>query len=278
MNTIQNLVVWGGVTDGNSLSHCFRSFHTTAHKLGIRSVWTDDMADARALLVPGVTVIAADLWGDHIGPAVPGVDYVLHNFSGDHELCMTAEPEHLLRLQVYTSDAFGEEWAPYRLYNREGRILFQPWGCSLLSEEFLDPVFRPLSREAAFVGAVWSDQHLQLRCYANLSDEEMIGTVRDARLAPAFSGQWQVDHDYIPCRALKNPSYGTLGLSNVPAVQELLGGWHPTAGTVPELVDSALALKRSEYLGLVREQQRIVANYSYRNALEAIDRALEEGR
>lgn len=292
--------MWGGLSDGNSLSYVWRAFHQTAHKLGIRSVWTDDMEDARALLVPGTTVIGADLWGEHIGAAIEGVDYVLHNVSVDHELCRTVEPEHLLRLQVYTSDARGEEWAPYRLYDRAGRVLYQPWGCDLLPEEFLDPVFNPLSREAVFVGSVWGDQYdgvelgnrdvieetrlaladhgLSFQVRTNLSSAEMIAAVRDARLAPAFAGQWQVDHDYLPCRPLKHPGYGVLSVTNVPAFQELFGGWHPTLGTVAEMVDSALALKRAEYLELVRQQQRVIARYSYRDALEAIDRALEEGR
>lgn len=297
---IERLVVWGGVSDGNSLRWIFKSFHETAGKLGIRSFWTDDLEDARALLVPGTTVIGADLWSEHIGPSVEGVDYALHNFSGDHILCQTVEPEHLLRLQVYTSDAFGQEWAPYRLYDRENRILFAPWGCDLLPEEFMDPVFNPLSREAVFVGSVWGDKYqgvelgnrdvieetrlaladhgVQLKCLTNLSDKEMVSAVREARLAPAFAGQWQVDHNLLPCRPLKHPGYGVLSLTNIPAFQELFGGWMPTLGSVAEMVDSALALKRSEYLGLVREQQRIVARYSYRDALEAIDRALEEGR
>ncbi len=292
--------MWGGVSDGNSLSYIWRAFHRNAHKLGIRSVWTDDLEDARQLLVPGVTVIGADLWGEHIGPAVPEVDYVLHNFSGDHELCRTVEPERLLRLQVYTSDAFGQAWAPFRLYDREGRILFAPWGCDLLPEEFMDPVFNPLSRDAVFVGSVWSDQYagvelgnrdvieetrlaladhgIKFSCRSNLSDAEMVAAVREARLAPAFAGQWQVEHNLLPCRPLKHPGYGALSLTNIPAFQDLFGGWMPTLGSIAEMVDSALSLRRAEYLGLVREQQRIVARYSYRESLQAIERALEEGR
>ncbi len=295
--------MWGGVSDGNSLAYIWRAFHLNAYKLGIRSIWTDDLEDARELLVPGTVVIAADLWGEHIGPAVEGVDYCLHNFSGGpdgHVLCQTVEPEHLLRLQVYTSDAFGQEWAPFRLYDREGRILFAPWGCDLLPEEFMDPVFNPLSRDAVFVGSVWSDQYagvelgnrdvieetrlaladhgIKFSCRSNLSDEEMVAAVREARLAPAFAGQWQVEHNLLPCRPLKHPGYGVLSLTNIPAFQTLFGGWMPTLGSVAEMVDSALSLRRAEYLGLVREQQRIVAKYSYREALEAIERALEEGR
>ena len=77
---------------------------------------------------------------------------------------------------------------------------------------------------------------------------------------------------------MKHPGYGVLSLTNIPALHDLFGGWHPTAGSVAEMVDGAFSLRRAEYLAIVREQQRIVARYSYRDSLEAIDRALEEGR
>jgi hypothetical protein len=297
---VKNLVLWGGVNDGNSLRYIWRAFYLNAHKIGIRAIWADDMPDARQLLVPGTTVISADIWSEHIGEAMPEVDYVLHNYSSDHPLCQTVEPERLLRLQVYTSDARGDEWAPFRLYDRDGRVLYQVWGVDLLPEEFLEPVFNPQSQDAVFVGAVWSEQYqgtelgnrdvieetrlaladhgLKFRVLTQLSDAEMVEAVRSARIAPAFAGGWQVEHDLIPCRTLKAPAYGVLSLTNVPAVQTLFGGWSPTPGSVAEMIDSALALRRKEYLGVVREQQRAVAPYSYRESLQAIERALELGR
>jgi len=253
------------------------------------------MTSANGQLTPGTTVIAADLWNEHLHPHEE-VNYVLHNFNGDHPLIEQTEAERVLRLQVWTYDAFGEEWADCRQYSVEGRVLFQPWGTDLLSEEFMDPVFNPMSRTAAFVGAIWSELHqdgdlgnqesinilrnvlrengLTFEHRTQVSVAENINAVREARVAPAITGGWQVAHGYLPCRIFKNVSYGTLGFTNVAAARFLLGDF--AGRSIEELVPMVLRLRKNEYEEIVREQQRKVASYTYRQSLEAISRAFGE--
>jgi hypothetical protein len=292
---VKRFVIWGGLEGLESHRHIHRHFHNTALKMGIESVWVKDDPSSRVYITPDSTVLTADILGRNLGSAVPGADYVLHNFDGTSEICQTVIPEHLLRIQVWTNDAMGEEWAPFRSFYKEGAVLFQPWGTNLLSEEFFDPIFNPLSQEIVFVGAVWSDQHegvelgnqrtiyvlsrvcrdrrLHFRHLTQISDEENLNAVRSARLAPAFAGEWQVDHNYLPCRAFKNVSYGALGITNVPSLAEMLGC---PAGPVEETVGWALSLKRSEYVSRVHSQQKFVSHYSYRESIQAIDRAFKE--
>ena len=292
---MNRLVLWGGLENLDSLRHIQRHYHNTARKMGLRTVWLRNEPASRNELQPGDVVFTADVIGFNIGQAVPDVNYVIHNFDGSHELCQTVEPHRLLRLQVYTNDAFGEEWGPFRRYHRESQILFQPWGTDLLPEEFDDPVFNATSNEVVFVGAVWSDVHdgkelgnkamiaeLKVLCRDNrltfthlthVSDEENWQAVRRARLAPAFTGPWQAEHNYLPCRLFKNVSYGQLGVTNVPALAERVGC---PAGTVAEQFDWAMSVRRGDIQELVREQQRFVAYFSYRDSINAINRALTE--
>ena len=290
------IVFWRGGTNLDSFRHIWRAYHDTARKLGYNTVWIKD--GDRGDLLPGDLVFAIDIWADDL-PIRPGVHYVLHNLSGSHRVFSEVEPERILRLQVWTHDAVGEQWAPFRQYSREGRILFQPWGTDLLAEEFLEPVYNPQSRDVAFVGAVWSDirggvdlgngtliadlkaacgEHgLRFHHRTQISDAENIATVRDARLAPALSGEWQVAHAYLSCRAFKNVSYGALGMTNVPELQDLLGMARERGTGL--LLASALGMRRAEYIERVREQQRIVGqHFTYRESLAAVGRALEEGR
>lgn len=293
---IDRLVVWGGREGLDSFRHIMRHFHQNAGKMGIQSIWVDDSPAFRPQ--PGDTVIAADVTAKHI-PFVKGVDYVLHNFDGSHPICQQANPENLLRLQVWTHDASGEHWDSSRQFDREARILFQPWGTDLLPEEFMEPVFNPQSRNITFVGAIWKEMHhgtdlgnenaiLELKAAAKeagltfnhltqISDTEMVNVLREARLTPAVAGGWQVEHGYIPCRALKNPTFGCMSFTNVPVVRELLKT-HIEGDTVTELVSNALRMKRSEYELVVRSQQIAVFPYNYRENLLAIDRALQEGK
>lgn len=257
----------------------------------------DDAPQNRNLLKPGTLVIVADIYGHHIGEAVPGVDYVVHNFNMDTPLMQTVQPENLLRLQVWTNDSTGAQWSDFRKYDHEGRVLYQPWGTDLFSEEFLEPVFNAYSNEVTFVGAVWSEPHeggdlgnlamiemlkllcadsgLRLRLLTQISDAENIAAVRSARLAPSFAGGWQVEHNYLPCRVFKNISYGALGFTNVPALMHFLD--LPDLD-MQEMFEWALKLKRGKYLDLVRRQQRKICRYSYRESLVAIERALELGK
>ena len=296
------LVLWGAHGDLDSLRHIWHHYRDTANKLGIVALTVPDVESSQAHLTPGTLCLAADVWSKGIGTARPGVDYVLHNFSGTDPLpaSLEATPERLLRLQVYTTDSHGEQWDKYRFYSKEGRILFQPWGTDLLPEEFFDPVYNLQSNEVTFVGAIWSDQYqgtelgneqvinelrellkergLRFRALTHITDTENLSAVRTARLAPAFAGSWQVDHDYLPCRVFKNVSYGAIAITNVRAFKFLFQDCGLKGFTVAELLDEALSLKRNQYAEMVREQQRVVSHYSYRDSLVAIERALEEGR
>lgn len=310
---IKRLVVWGGRDSLDSIRHCWRAFHENALKLGIDSIWVNDSDPAaRHALRAGDTVLAADVTGKHL-PYAPEVDYLLHNWDGAHPLAQALEttPQRLLRLQVWTMDATGEKWAPCRQFDREARTLFQAWGSDLLAEDFLKPVFNPSSLDITFVGAIWSDQHdgtelgnrevidelrvacaqrgLKWRHLTQVGQGEMVALVREARLAPAFAGAWQVANGYLPCRAFKAPAYGVLGFTNVLQMESLYGAASVAVGSVGECLrveridvaatlDAALSLDRGRYLNLVREQQRVVADYTYRESILAIVRAFEEIR
>ncbi len=297
---IKHLVVWGGKNQGlESHRWIHKAFHENAGKLGILSTWCGDRADNAHHITPGCTVISADVYGENL-PYVEDVDYVLHNFSAGHRVLEQVEPERLLRLQVWTTDASGETWDVCRQFDREARTLFQPWGSDLLAEEFLDPVFNPQSREVVFVGAIWgeksasgelgneaaigelraacADLGLNFRHLTHVSDMENMAAVRSARLAPTIVGGWQIEHGYLPCRAFKNPAYGTLMFTNSPQVQSLFAPAAFAAGSVRESLSQALTLRQQDYLDAVHAQQRVCRRYTYRESIQAIERALEEGR
>jgi hypothetical protein len=279
--------------------HILRAFQENATKLGIPSVWLTDAPGQMGALREGDTVLAINVTAHHLA-YMPGVDYCLHNFdANESELCrrLEATPERLLRLQVYTDAATGEAWGPCRRFDLSARTLFQPWGSDLLVEEFMAPVFNPESRQVPFVGAIWSDQYegtelgneavvrevkeacrvhgLAFRHLTQVTDAENIAAVRAGRVSAAFAGAWQVANNYFPCRVAKAAAYGALPLTNVPVVLDALGG-AALYGSPGDVVEQALGLERSRYLMLVREAQRGMAEFTYRESLVAIERAFAE--
>lgn len=297
--TKRRFVIWGGTYGMESHRWIHYGFSSNARKLGHEVRWVPDEKISRETLTPGTIVISADVWNRNIGPAAPGVDYVLHNYDASHELCQTVQPEHFLRLQVWTYDAAGENWDTCRVYNRENRTLFQPWGTDILTEEFMDPIFNPLSTDVIFVGAIWgeiSEHHgemgnveaiaemeqtvqthgLTFKHHTQISERQMTNLTRSSRLAPAIAGRWQVRNGYLPCRAFKNSSYGALMITNVPAVQALYEGSTLHSESVDELIKWGLRLKKKEAETLIKQQQVVTRRYTYRESIETIMRALND--
>lgn len=295
----KKIVLWGATTSLDSTRHIYRAYKETLAKLGVTVEWVADLPASRERIEAGSLVLAMDIWGAHIGAAVEGADYVLHNFDAEHELSKTIEPERLLRLQVYTDDALQwehETWDTCRLYHGSGRTLFQPWGTNLLAEEFYDPIFNAGAEDCCFVGAIWDDRgmgnagivgpleaalarrRLNWVPYTHISDEANIAHVRRSRIAPAIAGPWQVEKNYLPCRVFKNVSYGQLAVTNVRAFRDLFGDACVWGDTPEELVAAALELPARTWLERVRAQQVVAQRYTYRESIAAIVRALEAGR
>ena len=55
----------------------------------------------------------------------------------------------------------------------------------------------------------------------NKTIEENMKLIQESIIAPSVQTEWQVNNLYIPCRIFKNISYGKMGLTNNPAVNEL---------------------------------------------------------
>jgi hypothetical protein len=298
LSRYKRFVLWGLTEGHDSFRHIHRHYAHALERLGKEYAWLEDSVKSRAALERDDLVFAVDIASKHLGHPVEGVFYVLHNFGPAAPIWDGLPEENALRLQVYTNacERWGVEWAPARRYDREGRILFQPWGSDLSADELKEPVFNPRSTEIPFVGSIWdgngqgnihaiselqqiTDAHrLVFRHYQHISDVENVSVVRAARLAPAITGAWQVEQDYLPCRCFKNVAYGTLALTNVPKFRELFKDCFTSWGSISQIVTDALSLPEHRYLELVRAQQEVVARYTYKESLEAIERALEEGR
>lgn len=299
LSRFKRFVLWGFRSPNHdSFRYVQAHYACVLEKLDKEVLWVEDQPKNRGLLEADDLVFAADITSHHLGHPVDDVSYVLHNFSPAHQIWDGLKEENLLRLQVYTNAAenYGVAWDPVRRYDRGARTLFQPWGTDLLVDEFKKPIFNPDSREVPFVGSIWDGDgqgnvhaitelkkilnahRLVFRPFVQVTDEENINIVRSGRIAPAIAGAWQVEQDYLPCRVFKAPSYGVLAITNVPKFRELFKdcffGW----GSIAQIVTDVLALGESEYLDLVRAQQEVVARYTYKESLGAIERALEEGR
>ena len=295
-------VFWGHLGTGADFTHIYRAWSKTLERLGAEVVWVHDDPASVPAVTPGSWVTAMDTAAKHL-PVIPGVDYVLHNFS----LADRVEPGHHLNIQVYT-DAVVLEGNPQpfgrlSFFDRDARLLVEPWGCDLMRHEFLPPVWPEASRTVYWVGSIWNNeadqgnedaieamrQHLtsvgltfvQRRCD---TDEENAELVRASRIAPAIAGRWQARVNYLPCRVFKNIAYGQLGITNVRAFGWILGNGivkpSPPADrdSIAALLDVALSMSRREWMERVTWQQDSIAGFDYASKTARTFRAFDELR
>lgn len=224
---------------------------------------------------------------DYNLPIIDGVYYCLHNYKEIYKKQIKAS--NLLNLSVYENKAEKSDIkiGPATYFDTKTRTLFQPWGTNLLENEFLKPVFNK-NKFVFWVGSIWNDKNN----HGNLKQIDILKNailknglkfinvrfipdwmnkffVRKSRIAPAISGDFQVEINYLPCRMFKNISYGQLGFSNVKKFKEIFKEYN-IDGSIDEMIEKILKLNKDEYKKLVLKQQEIVKNFTYKQAIENI--------
>lgn len=303
-NEKNKIIIWGLRNKWHTHRFIHASFYSNLKKLGYNVIWVEDEVKNSKLVEKGDLIIAAEVIGkmvkekitidDYQLPIIDGVYYCLHNYKDLYK--NKINPKYLVNLQFYEnlSRESDKKWGPVTFFDSKIQTLYQPWGTNLLYEEFKKPVFNR-SKFIFWVGSIWND-HLN-RGNIEAVDElkkvlkkvglkfvhvrfvsETINTflIRKSRLAPAIAGRHQVKVNYLPCRLFKNISYGQLGITNVKAFKEILGDTFIDGDSMQELIDNALKLSKEEYLTLVKKQQELIKDYTYKNAIENIFRAFDE--
>ncbi len=300
---IKRIVVWGLRKKYHTNRHVHKAFYENAKKIGYKALWIEDEKESAKYIEPGDLIIATQAIGkmvpekfkfeDYNIPIRDDVFYCLHNLKDVFKNKLN--PNNYINLQVYTTEQAeksDQQWGPVTYFNTKTRTLYQPWGTDLLAEEFKKPVFNSNSL-VFWIGSVWNDSanHGNLEAIKELKEvlkknklrflhlrfiPDFLNRffVRISRIAPAIAGKWQVDVNYLPCRMFKNISYGQLGITNVKKFKDILGDSFIEGNSICEIINNSLSLSKEDYLNKIRLQQEVIKNYTYKNALENIIRAL----
>jgi hypothetical protein len=278
-------IIWGLRSKAHTHRYIHSHFYTTLKKLGTSVVWVDDEKIYKDIIEKNDIVISVNVAGYNL-PLKKDVYYCLHNF--DNTIYNKIRPSHNIRLQVYTNDAenLGEKWDKVTIFDKQNRTLYQPWGTNLLPNEFKDVVFHTRIPFVFWIGSIWNNElnqgntrelkslknilkkyNIQLIHLQNIPDWLHIVLVRSSRIAPAISGQWQVDHNYLPCRMFKNISYGQLGISNVKKFSDLFEECSIKGNNIEELIEKSLRLDPKKHKEIVLKQQEVTKKHTYLNNL-----------
>lgn len=295
LSRYSHYVFWGHKDTWADFHYVYSSWSSTLMRLGATVRWVSDAPENQSVVTPGCWVMVMNTACKHV-PYVDGVDYVMHNMDDAPQL------DRRLNIQVYTNALLErrlEQWGLFTYF--DGSTLYSPWGTDLMPHEFHDPVYNRTSKDVYWVGVPWwgavdywvrvddilALRGLSLKVVQEISDGENTQLIRSARIAPAFAGPWQVEHDYLSCRLFKNISYGQAGLTNVPAfdLMDAFGlfrglsnsGHHLAPSEVMEmLVDRTLSMGEEMYKAWVRYQQECIAGFDYATKTRLIFQAFDE--
>jgi hypothetical protein len=210
--------------------------------------------------------------------------------------------EQIMGFQAYTKDCDRRDikikGKKYHYYSTPlDPCIYFPWATDLLPHEInkniknLETIQSKSKSEVHLVGSVTKPWHLlyqecvkrgipfyqhgasfDIESEKNRSVEENVKLIQQSIVAPALESEWQVNVGYIPCRIFKNISYGKMGMTNSPTVNELFDGRLIYSENIGELLDMGIAFEKNPVKHLiVRELMEYVRdNHTYLNRIETI--------
>jgi hypothetical protein len=303
---IKRIVIWGLKTRYHTHRHIHQAFYKNAKKLGYIALWLEDEKKNQKYIEPGDLIISADPIGKMVPekftfeeynlPVRDDVFYCLHHFK---EIFLNKLPkQNYINLVAYTNVVNEildiEKWGPATYFDNKTKTLYQPWGTDLLVEEFKKPKYSK-SKFVFWIGSIWNDNLNRGNIHEIQKLKESLGKhdlyfinlrfipdilniffTRLSRIAPAISGRFQTEIQYLPCRVFKNISYGQLGITNIIKFKDILGESFIEGITIEELVSNSLKLSKEEYLEKVTTQQEKIINFTYKNSINNIIKAIEK--
>jgi hypothetical protein len=214
--------------------------------------------------------------------------------------------ENIVRFQVYTKDCIGrdkknEKHKYHYFLEPPNACIYFPWATDLLPNEINENIEKMTNiiskREIHLIGSMTKPWYLlsqeckkknipfyqygssfDVKSGKNKSIQDNIKLVQESIVAPALQSEWQVGSEYIPCRIFKNISYGKMGVTNNPTVNELFDGRLICTDKIEELLQQGIAFEENPCKQfIVKELMEYVRdNHTYINRIQTIMEYLEK--
>ncbi len=301
--SFRRIVFWGlkeGLRGTHTHRHVFQAYFDACRKLDLSAVWltdqraSDDISSDDIVFIHGTNLNLS---------SVLNARPVIVDFHTD--ICEKVLGENYKRIMQYERritererrmplEGETEQWDSLTFYNRDLRVLMQPWGSDLLGDAFLAPADSFFSRKIYWMGSWWQGEDwgnleeiagmrdwalskgMDLVLFQDCDQPRNALFVRNSRIAPAIGGRGQVEANYLACRFFKNISYGQFCVSNVPRANEILDGTAIYDSRIENMLDKALSVSPREAAELTRFQQDKIRHFTVAAHLYILLRAALE--
>ncbi len=245
---IDRVIIWGHKLHSHTHSYIHEAFFRAFKYLGYDTYWFDDYDDISNIDFSHSLFITEG----QVDVKIPILDdcfYILHNCTSPKYLRFINQGKAVI-LQVFTYDCLHccrdiIQKDEYIYESIAGHIIFMPWATNLLPYEIEENAknLKNVKKENAiyYVGSIGGGifgnieeiTPFQDACKANnmpflhvknVNMEEHISCIQRSFSAPTIVGQWQQAVGYIPCRVLKNVSYGQYPVTNSREINQFFHG------------------------------------------------------
>jgi hypothetical protein len=251
----KKVVIWGYPLHSHTHSYIHAAYYKAFKYLGYDTYWfTDndhpgnfDYTDTLFFASTG-NENSPETSHENKIPLIKDSYYILHNVNCKRYIEAGCK---ILQLQVHNIDNY--KHSPIDIINsytvlQKGSVncLCQPWATDLLPGEInLDDARNEREhRVCVWIGTFGGGDH-PFECHSNLDPffeacrnhaievkiidpwtnpinfDENKSLVNGSFFAPSINARWQNEQQYIPCRIFKNISYGHMGITNNPKVNEI---------------------------------------------------------
>jgi len=242
----KKVILWGHKIGCCPHAYIHQGFYRTFKHLGYDTYWFDNTDDVSNFNFSNALFITEGQVDQKI-PVRKDCFYVIHNCNPD-KYTKAKNLGHCITLQVYTHDCVTRNltWLDNCMcYDLASEIIYLPWATDLLPHEIEQNKqsvrTSKKKNEFVFIGSLGGGEFgnidqanrfnkaalengIKFNHTSRCSMETNIDLVKDAYMAPALQGEWQVRQGYIPCRIFKNISYGAFGITNSKTVYDLFHG------------------------------------------------------
>tara|TARA_B110000208_G_scaffold873_1_gene1083 strand:- start:1405 stop:2313 length:909 start_codon:yes stop_codon:yes gene_type:complete len=178
--------------------------------------------------------------------------------------------KNIIYFQVYISDCITRDIEDknlkYHYINKSLKTLYFPWATDLLPFEIdknINNINNFKSKNISnFIGCEtkpWKIYKSKLNKFNikyynyggnfksnNKSIQDNIKLIQESIITPSLQNDWQVNHEYIPCRIFKNISYGKMGITNNKAVNKLFDNKLIYSNNIEELIIKGLEFEKNK--------------------------------
>lgn len=307
---LNRVIIWGHKLHTSTHSYIHGAWVKVFNHMKIDILWLDDKDDIKNINFDNCLFFTEGNVDRNI-PINYNSYYILHNcwngILNNKKYLQLIRNHRVIQIQKFENVVIENGYKIFNnlklhYYKENSIVLSLPWATDLLPHEIDENIekfdLNSFKKKGCFVGSIWKDnkskyitnekeinnfkencnkKNIPYKHYSKLSFKKNQQIVSESLYSPSFQMKWQIKHGYIPCRLLKNISYGGIPVTNNEEAYNLLNKKPLLINnirTIIEETDNYIKNKDNSFFKEIMKDVR--DNHTYLNRIDAYLEFLQE--